>query len=54
MMEQKRVSDEKDRRIVSDQIPISFFGIHLDRESSRIAHRIGRTTFGNDGRETNK
>ena len=36
-----RVLNEKDRNVVSDQIPIALFGVELDRESAHITHGIG-------------
>ena len=40
-----RVADEKDRHVAADQIIIALFGIEFDRESARIADRVGRAAF---------
>lgn len=36
------VADEKNGRVVSDKVPITFFGIEFDRESSRITSCVRR------------
>ena len=48
----RRVSEEEDRRIVKDPIPISLFGVELNREASRIASGVRRSLFTSDCRKT--
>lgn len=47
------VSEEEDRGVVGDDIPITLGGSHLDREASWIAGEIGGAGFATDGRKTN-
>src|SRR5450759_134393 len=37
------ILDEKDRDVIADQIPISFFGVELDRKSADVPRRVYRT-----------
>ena len=49
-----RVSDEEDRLVDADQIPIALIGIEFDGEPTRIARGLGRTPVAHHGRETNE
>ena len=40
-----RVPDEKDRRIVTNQIVVAFFGVEFDGKAARVTHGIGVTLF---------
>ncbi|MNV14017.1 hypothetical protein D3C71_1046860 [compost metagenome] len=42
------VLDEEDRDIVADQIPVAFFGVHLDGKTADVAHEIGRSFVAGD------
>ena len=44
----RRVSEEEDRGIVEDPIPIPLFGVELDREASRIPSGVRRSLFTSD------
>jgi len=37
----QRITNEEDGRVVADQIVVSFFGVELQRKTSRIARRVG-------------
>jgi hypothetical protein len=50
--EAQRIAEEKDRSIVSDNVPISVLGIELESSPADIALRIGCPTFPRDSRET--
>jgi len=50
---QDRITDEEDRSVVSDQIPVSFLSVHLDGKSSRITSRIGRSRLATHSGEAN-
>src|ERR1700728_1525117 len=43
--ESQRIAEEKNRSIVSDDVPISFLGIELQSRPADIAFGIGRPTF---------
>jgi len=46
----ERVTQEEDRRVVSDQIPIPLLGVELDCETADVALGVGRAAFaGNSG-----
>ena len=46
--ELRRVSEEEDRRIVEDPIPISLFGVELDGKASRIPSGVRGSLFASD------
>jgi hypothetical protein len=48
------VLNEKDRNIISDDIPVSFIGVELDSKSSDITNCIGTATASQDSRKTNE
>jgi hypothetical protein len=48
------VSNEEDWRVVTDHVVVSFLGIELDCESSRVSVAIVGTTFTGDRREANE
>src|SRR5258708_3283766 len=50
----ERITDEKDRRIISDQVPISFFSIEFESEPADISFRIRRAPLTSHNRETQK
>ena len=50
--ELERVADEEHRRVVSNQIPISFFGIELYGKAPDVSLGISSPTFTCHGRET--
>ena len=45
------VPDEKDRHVVSHQIPVPFSRVELDGEAAGVADRLGRAALMDDGRE---
>lgn len=49
--EQKRISDEEDRSVVADQIPVALFRVEFDGETAWITRRIRRPRFTADRRE---
>ncbi|MNI45402.1 hypothetical protein D3C73_998260 [compost metagenome] len=49
-----RITDEKDRRIIADQIIIAFFGIKFHGKAAWIAHSIGRPQLPGYCREANE
>src|SRR5260370_20653215 len=49
--EAKRIAEEKDWSIVSDDVPISVLGIELESSPADIALRIGCPAFPGDGRK---
>lgn len=46
------VSDEKDRGIVANHIPVTFFGIKFNRESSWVSLSVSRSLFSSDCRKS--
>ena len=46
------VTEEEDRRVVEDPIPISLFGVELYRKASRIPSRVRRSLLTSDCGET--
>ncbi len=46
-----RVADEEDRGVVADEIVVALIGVELQRESARVAPRVGRALLAGDGRE---
>ena len=50
----KRVTDKENRRVVPDDVPVTFFGIELDREAARVTLGVCRTSFATDGGETHE
>src|SRR3546814_862441 len=49
-----RVLDEEDRDIVADEIPITGFGVELDRKAAHVTRRVDRSGAAGDGREANE
>ena len=47
----QRITDEKDRRVVADQIVVAFLGVELQGEAARVAGGIRRAAFAADRRE---
>jgi hypothetical protein len=45
------VLDEKHRYVVSNDVPIAFFGVELDGEASDISNCVGRSSRAEDGTE---
>ncbi|MNJ57048.1 hypothetical protein D3C77_526230 [compost metagenome] len=41
----ERVTDEKHRSVVTNNVPVAFFGVELQGETTRIAFGISRTTL---------
>lgn len=52
--EEDRVTNEKDRGVVTNQIPDTLFRVELDCESTRITNSISRTTFTTNLGETDR
>ncbi|MNE64645.1 hypothetical protein D3C80_1600660 [compost metagenome] len=48
------VAKEKDRGVITNEIPIPLFSIKLDCKAANVTLRIGRTTFSGNSREPNK
>ena len=48
------VAEEEHGRVVAHQIPVAFFGVKLDGETTDVALGIGRAAFTCHGRETHK
>ena len=48
----ERITDEEHRRVVADDVPVAFLGVELQREATRIALGVGRTTLTAHGGET--
>lgn len=44
------ISNEEDRCVIANKIPIALFCVKFDAETSRIAGRVGRTFFTTNGR----
>src|SRR5260221_1818161 len=49
--EAKRIAEEKDWSIVSDDVPISLFSVELESKAADIALRIGCPAFPSDARK---
>src|SRR6202140_1039572 len=49
--EAKRIAEEKDRSVVSDDVPISVLGVELESSPADIALRIGCPALAGDGRK---
>src|SRR5258707_2542858 len=49
--EAERIAEEKDRSIVSDDVPIPVLGVELESKAADIALRIGCPAFPSDGRK---
>lgn len=47
-----RVADEEHGGVVADEIPVAFFGIELNGESTNVAFSIGGAAFSGDRRES--
>ena len=50
----KRVTQEEDRGIVADQVPVAFFGVELHGKTADIAFGIGRAAFTGHGGKAHK
>src|SRR6266404_7135697 len=48
------VLNEKNGDVVADQIPVTLVSVKFNRETSHIAHRIGRAAFSDYGRKAHK
>ena len=48
------VAEEEHGRVVAHQIPVAFFGVKLDGETTDVALGIGRAAFTCHGREAHK
>ncbi len=46
------IADEKHRRVVADEIPVSFARIELEREAANVPLGIRRAEFAGNGRES--
>jgi len=51
--EKDRITDEEDRSVVGDQIPVSFLSVKLDGKSSRITNCIRRSRLTTHSGEAN-
>src|SRR5258706_10410299 len=49
--EAQRIAEEKDWRIVADDVPISVLGVELESKPADVALRIGCAAFPGDGRK---
>src|SRR6202007_2344864 len=49
--EAQRIAKEKDRSIVTDDVPISLLGVELESKAADIALRVGCPAFPSDGRK---
>src|SRR5262245_675498 len=49
--EAQRVTEEEDRRVVADKVPVTLLGVELYRESTDIALGIGGATLARHRRE---
>src|ERR1035437_5894909 len=52
--ELERIANEKDRRVVADEVIVALLRIKLDREAARIARRVGRALLARHGREADE
>ncbi len=52
--EAQRITEEEDRRVVADDVPIAFLGIELDGEAADVALGIGRAALARDRREADE
>jgi hypothetical protein len=48
------ILNEEDGDVVSNDIPVAFFGVELDSEASDIANSVGGSTATQNGREAQK
>jgi hypothetical protein len=48
------ILDKEDGDIISNNVPVAFFRVELDREASHIANGIGRATATQHSREAHK
>jgi hypothetical protein len=51
VLELRGVTDEEDRRVVTDEVVVALLRIELDRKATRVAHRVGAAELSRDGRE---
>src|SRR5580698_10055433 len=52
--ELERITNEKDGGVVSNQVPVTFLGIELQRETADVALSVGGTARPGDSREAGK
>ncbi len=52
--ELQRITNEEDGCVVSNQIPVTFLGIELQREAADVPLGVGRTTLTGNSREASK
>lgn len=50
----QRIADEEDRRVVANEVPVSFPGIKLDRKAAHVAFRVGCAEFTGHGRKADQ
>ena len=48
VLELLRVAHEEDRRVVADHVVVALFGVELEGEAARVAHRVGIPLFTRD------
>lgn len=46
--------DEEDGNVVSDHVPVTLFGVHLQSKSTDISDGVGGTSASKDGGESQK
>lgn len=47
-----RITNEENRSVVSNHVPVSFFGVELHRKAARVSLGIGRALLTTNGRES--
>src|SRR6266851_590849 len=52
--ELERITNEEDGCVVSNEVPVTFLGIELQREAADVALGVGRTTLTGNSREASK
>ena len=52
--ELERVAQEEDRRVVADEVPVSFLGVELDREAADVALGVGCAALAGHGGEAHE
>lgn len=50
----QRITEKEDRRIVADDVPVSFLGVELDRETADVPLGVSRTALSGNRGKTNK
>ena len=51
--EEDGVSDEEDRSVVPDHVPVPLLGIELHSEASRVTNGVSASTLSTDGTKSN-